>query len=157
VKGYGRLMAFRCCECGSELEDVGMPGRMYTYRRGFELEIPSDIIIPTCSECGDELWTFELSDEIERVLGVEYRKMQAEILSECIERLRELYAFDPVNYIQEICGTDKIYATKVMNGEVEMPIAMVRLLQLMTDEPRLFLRCVERFIKKPQQEKHNAD
>lgn len=55
----------RCPECGGRVELVARAGRTRELVKGTSLEVPEDVEIPTCTACGEESMTLEISDPLD--------------------------------------------------------------------------------------------
>lgn len=67
-ESLNRLPFPTCFECGHSIELARKPGRTREIERGICAPIPSEVPIPTCTGCGDEAWSVELSDYLDRIL-----------------------------------------------------------------------------------------
>lgn len=59
----------RCPECGGRVELVTRAGRTRELLKGVVVEIPSDVGIPTCTRCGEESMSAEISDKLDAYLA----------------------------------------------------------------------------------------
>lgn len=57
-----------CDECGSKFELITKSGRKREIIKNVFVEIPGDFEIPTCLGCGDEIWSPEMSEELDPYL-----------------------------------------------------------------------------------------
>lgn len=57
-----------CMECGGKIELKPANGRTRKITKDKVLVIPDRFEIPTCSGCGDEIWSPELSAAVDREL-----------------------------------------------------------------------------------------
>lgn len=57
-----------CLECGGKIVLTPPNGRSREIVKGYSLPIPEKFRIPTCQDCGDELWAPELSEAIDSEL-----------------------------------------------------------------------------------------
>jgi rubredoxin len=58
---------WRCPECGFYIKLMGGSGRTRLVKSGFK-DIPADFLIPTCTNCGEEVMTPEISDVLDKLL-----------------------------------------------------------------------------------------
>lgn len=46
-----------CSECGLGLvQEIGMPNRLFTYKKGRRFVLPDDFLVPTCNNCGADFF-----------------------------------------------------------------------------------------------------
>jgi hypothetical protein len=81
----------RCLECGGQIELVAREGRTYEIVKGHHLHIPSDFRIPTCTTCGNEIFTIEISEDLDKLFGIVY----------CADCCKPIYG----KVIDEMCET----------------------------------------------------
>lgn len=58
----------RCAVCGGSVQLLALAGRTRELRHGIDLPIPEDFEIPTCSQCGEEYMTPEISGPLDQLL-----------------------------------------------------------------------------------------
>lgn len=58
----------RCPACGGEVELTAREGRTREIERGIHVAIPSDVRIPTCTECGEETMSLDITEPLDRML-----------------------------------------------------------------------------------------
>jgi hypothetical protein len=59
----------RCVECGGRMELTQRSGRTRELAKCVHLPVPADFNVPTCQLCGDEVWSPEMSQELDRLIG----------------------------------------------------------------------------------------
>ncbi|MCP3137183.1 hypothetical protein [Pyxidicoccus xibeiensis] len=121
------------CPCGrGEIEARAVPGRRMGYLQIPDLEVPSDLPIPTCPACG-EAWmgavtTRRLEDALRAAHGCELTR-KAE---RAIETLR---AHIPQRNLEQLIGVSGGWLSKVKNGH-EPSASLTALLMLLAADPR---------------------
>ena len=78
----------RCSECGGAVKLIARSGRTREYRRGVALPIPDDFEIPTCTRCGEEFMTPEISEPLDLLLERVFLGRQVHELEVCARVLR---------------------------------------------------------------------
>jgi hypothetical protein len=58
----------RCPECGGDVEMIAREGRTREIERGIHVAIPSDVKIPTCTLCGEEMMSLDVSEPLDEAL-----------------------------------------------------------------------------------------
>lgn len=77
-----------CGECGKRaVEPVAASGRRSPFRNFPELEVPSTLAIPTCSNCGAEWIDHETAKQIDEVLAAKGAAVLADVARQAIEAL----------------------------------------------------------------------
>lgn len=62
-----RQIAKKCVICGGEVTLVAEPGRIAMHN-GVRLEIPADVAIPTCINCGERFYDQETAARVDKAL-----------------------------------------------------------------------------------------
>lgn len=82
----------KCVLCGGAVEMTAKPGRTREMLRGVIVPVPDDFKIPTCSSCGEEFMSLEISEPLDALLMPIAERMKTEVttLSDFLDkRLRE--------------------------------------------------------------------
>ena len=77
------LMRTRCVTCTGIVQAIAIKGRK-TIHHGMYLEIPEDIKIPTCNQCGETYYDEKLSQYVDKRLNklIEFQGRFENILNE---------------------------------------------------------------------------
>lgn len=62
------MSLYRCVECGGDVEMVAKSGRTREMLRGVHVPIPDDFKIPTCTRCGEEFMSLDVSEPLDALL-----------------------------------------------------------------------------------------
>jgi transcriptional regulator with XRE-family HTH domain len=127
----------RCPECGGEVRLATRAGRTREFRRGVMLPIPDDFEIPTCSRCGEELMTPEVSDELDAILLREHLRRQARELELCTRILCERHGVTQ-QQIEDACGVTRSYLSHLLAGRREASATLMRLVKSFVVSPEAF-------------------
>lgn len=60
--------SFMCAECGGNVILMAKPGRTRVLFKGVTVSIPDDFKLFTCSSCGEEYMTPEISEKLDAIL-----------------------------------------------------------------------------------------
>ena len=79
---------FTCHECGGEVDYRSGPGRTYEYVEGRSIPIPDDFRLPTCDSCGEQYFTQDITDRLDRMaqeadMPINKLRQSFDILREC--------------------------------------------------------------------------
>lgn len=66
--GMTYLSGMTCFNCGGTIELIAREGRTYEIIKGRHFPIPGDFKIPTCTTCGEEIYTIEISKELDKLI-----------------------------------------------------------------------------------------
>lgn len=115
------------CRSGSVTLRRGL-GRSFTYRRGFVLEIPEDIEVPTCEHCGAEYIDAALRDVIKARLKDTHDQSQHKHMSFLISVIQERTGAS-YREIEKACGLTPTYLSHVLSGRREASEQLIALLE----------------------------
>jgi hypothetical protein len=129
-------MTEQCTECfvGKVTDRTGS-GRMFTYRRGLQLELPEYFAVPTCDSCGAEFFGESLSRAAMRALQSAYQKLQrrhVELLIQSIQGQLGVTLRD----IEEACGVTPTSLNHLLNGRSEAVEPLIGLLEAFALHPQ---------------------
>jgi len=95
------------------------------------LDIPEDFLIPTCTQCGEELLIPEVTDELDQLLRAAYLAKQATHVRTCVEVLRKRHGVTQQD-IERACGITPSYLSHMMSGRRETSLPLMRLIEVYT-------------------------
>jgi hypothetical protein len=121
----------KCHECGvGEIRPVARAGRRARYKT-MELEIPSDVKILTCNNCGAEGTDLATAKAIDAAMEKVYREVLRKMLAESIKKIR---AHVPMRRLEQLLGLSEGYLSKISGGRAEPSAELVaHLATLSTD------------------------
>jgi hypothetical protein len=61
-------MLFHCAECGGDVVMQAKAGRTREMLVGYHVEIPADVEMPTCQNCGEEYVSLDVTEPLDRRL-----------------------------------------------------------------------------------------
>ncbi len=128
----------RCPSCDrGELVPEAVEGRRWSYRNLPDIELPADLVIPTCSECGESVIDRALAGVLDRVLAPEYERQ----LREKAESALELLAQTGIRQrdLEPLLGLSAGYLSKVKKGK-DSSAQLVATLMLLAVDPTLIER-----------------
>jgi hypothetical protein len=97
--------------------------------------LPSEIEIPTCSNCGEQWIDGETTEAIDRALTDAYRAALLEKAERSIELLR---AQNPQRLMERLLGLSAGYLSKLRNAKSDPSPTLVAALMLLANEPSRF-------------------
>ncbi|MBI2375106.1 MAG: hypothetical protein HYV07_14005 [Deltaproteobacteria bacterium] len=121
----------RCYECGGTVELRSGSGRTMPYRNIAALELPAEIVIPTCASCGEMFMSERLTSEIEDALQDRY---EAALRARVLSALDALQLEIPQQELESVLGLSQGYLSKIRKKKTTPMIAS--LLLLLADDPR---------------------
>lgn len=137
-------MTSYCNECGARAVTVKTgPGRDYQYRRGFIMELPEELEVPTCDACGAMFINGALEDEVRALLKPEHDQSQASHVGFLIEVIRERTGLSN-RKIEKACGLTPTYLSHVLAGRREASETLIGLLEAYAVCPSEAVRRLER-------------
>lgn len=122
----------RCAECGGDVRPVTAPGRFYRHNTML-LELPEDVAVPTCSNCGEEYIDRALAARIDETLGAQYRDALKAKVQNALETLAP---YIRQNKLEALVGVSHGYLSKLKSGEKEPSAQLVALLEMLANDPR---------------------
>jgi hypothetical protein len=112
----------RCHECGTgEIRPVAKAGRRTRYKT-MELEIPADVKIPTCNNCGTEGSDMATAKAIDAAMEKVYREVLRKMLTESIKKIRTHL---PMRRLEQLLGLSEGYLSKISKGRAEPSAELV--------------------------------
>lgn len=127
----------RCSECGGDVRLAAGAGRTREFRRGVMLAVPNDFEIPTCSRCGEEFMTPEVSEKLDAVLLREHLRRQAQELQLCTRVLCQRHGVTQ-QQIEDACGVTRSYLSHLLAGRREASATLMRLIKSFVVSPEAF-------------------
>src|SRR5690606_36678789 len=115
----------------------------FTYRRGFVLEVPEDIEIPTCDRCGAEYIDMDLRDQIKARLKPKHDESQSDHISFLIGAIQNRTQAS-YREIEKACGLTPTYLSHVLSGRREASEQLIALLEAYAVCPSEVQRRLER-------------
>ena len=140
------MKPFRCVECGrGTVRPVARSGRRVFYRT-MEVEVPAELEIPTCDNCGEEWTNASDAKTLEAALEATYmgtlRGLAAEQLHELIDAGIEQ------KRLEHALGLSQGYLSHVKAGRKDPSPMLVSELVLLARDPARRLKELEDFWKK---------
>jgi hypothetical protein len=110
-------------------------GRRTRYKT-MELEIPKEVEIPTCDNCGAEWMDRQVARAIDEALEGVYREALRALWAEVIQKIT---AHTSMRRVEQVLGLSEGYLSKVTNGRSEPSAELIGNLGLIAKdvEPRL--------------------
>lgn len=96
-----------------------------------QMEIPADLPIPTCAECGTEWIDEDTAQALNQALEVAYNRLLRERAQAALEQLRGRV---PQHRIEQVLGLSQGYISKIRSGKAPSE-ALVASLMLFAQEP----------------------
>jgi hypothetical protein len=108
--------ARKCMECGAvAVLPTAKGGRFTRYHAVPKFEIPAELEIPTCQECGTEWVDEDTAERLDSALEERYSKLLIDRATAAIEQLRA--AGFSQSHIEEILGLSQGYISKLRSGK----------------------------------------
>jgi hypothetical protein len=126
----------RCRECGGgKVVPLARAGRRTRYKT-MELEIPQEVEIPTCDNCGAEWMDRQTARAIDQALERTYRDALRVLWADLIQKIT---ARTSMRRVEQTLGLSEGYLSKVTNGRSEPSAELISNLSLIAKdvEPRL--------------------
>jgi hypothetical protein len=143
----------RCRECGiGKIRPVAKSGRRERYRT-MELEIPEDIKIPTCDNCGAEWMDRAVAKAIDQALEAEYRMRMRMTLNKVLEIVT---AHASMRQVERLIGLSEGYLSKVKQGRSEPSPELLSSLGLLALDPGGGLQGLDRLWTEAQKKAPHA-
>lgn len=119
----------RCPACGGTVRLLAKAGRVREFRRGVQLPIPDDFEIPTCTNCGEEMMSLDVSQALDARLQSTFLEEQAAGVHFCVS---QIVAREKVTQgqIEDACGVTRSYLSHLMSGKREASQTLLKLLEL---------------------------
>lgn len=119
---------FSCAECGGAVDLSPSNGRTLEYAQGYDVPIPNEFMIPTCSRCGEMYIVAELEEELYPVLEKQFLQMQAAHYRELIDILIKRHGVKQLDIVRA-CAVTPAYLSHVLNGKRVASTTLTRLLE----------------------------
>lgn len=120
------------CGIGEVVEKTG-PGRRWPHKTIPDLELPSELTIPTCTECGEEWIDDEVAQRIADATERAYAAALAEKAEAAIRSFRRTQF--PQRMIERLLGVSHGYFSKILSAEREPSPHLVAALMLLANDP----------------------
>lgn len=120
----------RCPECGGAVQLKARAGRTREYLKGVHLPIPADFGIPTCTKCGEESMSLDLSEELDAQLGA----VLTQQLHGYVATIRRKYSVTQAE-IEDALRVTRSYLSHVLSGRKPPSGTLVEMLSLFADVP----------------------
>ncbi len=131
-----------CPTCGKdEVLPVARPGRTARYRNMEALPLPSDLVIPTCSACGEEWIDRATARAIDAALEREYQERLRQLAIANLEKLAASRVTQ--RRLEKTLGLSHGYLSKIRSGASRPSAALVSCLYLLASDPECRLREME--------------
>lgn len=126
-------MSLLCPECGTRtVEPRAQPGRTLPYRNFPALPIPAEVVLPTCSRCGDIRIGAKEAELLDTVLEAAAQETLASLGKQAIEAIQE---FATQRDVEARLGLSPGYLSKVKRGREVPSAALVSALVLLAVRP----------------------
>ncbi len=119
---------FTCAECGGTVDLAPPKGRTIEYMRGYDVPIPEEFLIPTCSRCDEIYIVGELEETLYPILEKQCLRMQAEHYRELVEILIRRHGVKQQDIVRA-CAVTPAYMSHVLNGKRAASTTLTRLLE----------------------------
>ena len=124
----------RCPECGiGKIVPSKGPGRFARYKTMHKLEIPDDLLIPTCDNCGAEWIDEKTAGDLDKALDQAYR---AELRSRAVEAIQEITKHVSQRKLESVLGLSQGYLSKLRSGDRDPSAELVSQLALISRDPK---------------------
>lgn len=128
-----RKEVHRCTECGNGMILMNAKaGRFSPWRNMPSVPIPSDFEIPSCNNCGAEWLDEDTAEALDRVLGVEYRRILRERVRHAIDVLTPHIS---QRRLESLLGISQGYLSRLRSGEKDPSPELVSNLALLARDP----------------------
>lgn len=125
------MTSFVCpnCEEGT-VEDRAIAGRMTTVMPGVMVELPADLVLPSCDQCLDYSVPEYKEDEVTRALALGLQKWQPRVIQNWINYL--LVSVPSVTLRKIAASLDMPWPQllRISNGQEDASLSTLRLLRL---------------------------
>jgi hypothetical protein len=112
----------RCHVCGKgQLRPVAKAGRR-THYKNLELEIPADIKIPTCDNCGSQGFDRQTAVALDDGLEKGYREVLRKLWDVAIAKIQKKTS---MRRVEQLLGLSEGYLSKVSNGRSDPSAELV--------------------------------
>jgi transcriptional regulator with XRE-family HTH domain len=129
------MKTFICPTCNKgEVKDLARTGRRMHFRNIPDLEVPADVVIPTCTnpDCGEEWIDGAVAARVDEVMKTAY---QAALTIKAEEAISKLKKKAPQRDLERLLGLSAGYLSKLKHGK-ETTAPLVVALMLLASDPR---------------------
>jgi transcriptional regulator with XRE-family HTH domain len=131
------MKTFICPTCNKgEVKDTVRAGRRMRFRNIPDLEIPSDIVIPTCTnpDCGEEWIDGAVASRVDEAMKSVYQTALTAKAEEAISKLKKKA---PQRDLERLLGLSAGYLSKLKHGKETTAPLVVALMLLASDPQRV--------------------
>lgn len=129
----------RCPECGGEVQLKARAGRTREYLKGVRLPIPAGFGIPTCTKCGEESMSLDVSEKLDAQLS----QVLTERLQKYVETIRRNHSVTQAE-IEDALRVTRSYLSHVLSGRKPPSGTLVGMLSLFAEVPGAFEHAIGR-------------
>lgn len=124
----------RCPECGiGKIRPFKGPGRFARYKTMSKLEIPADLLLPTCDNCGAEWMDEKVAKALDEALDEVYR---AELRSRVVQSIEAITKYVSQRKLESVLGLSQGYLSKLRSGDRDPSAELVSQLALISRDPK---------------------
>jgi len=135
--------ARRCHECGiGKVKPLRVKGRYARYKTMPRLEIPKNVAIPTCDNCGAEWMDEEAAQALDKALDKAFR---AELRSRAEKAIEALSKHVSQRRLEKLLGLSQGYLSKLRSGDRDPSAELVSQLAMLSKDPRRRIHELEAF------------
>jgi hypothetical protein len=127
------------CERGT-LTNRGGRGRRFPHRIFRELELPEDVELPTCDNCGKIIFNPKIAAAFDEGMSRAYQSQLSQLISEALSKLTP--AFMTQQDLERALGLSRGYISKLKGGK-ESSAVIAGLLGLLAVDPQARLTELE--------------
>ena len=132
-----------CFECGGTLEMKGGEDRVFTYRRGSDYVLPSEFLMPTCSDCGEIFVDEDTNTAANKALRPQFQEDQAKHVRFLLKSVRSVIKVSNRD-LERACGVTPTYLSHVLKGRKEASETLIGLLESFAIHPKEVTRRLAR-------------
>ena len=133
----------KCAECGiGNVRPLKGEGRFARYKTMHRLEIPENLSIPTCDNCGAEWLDDKTARELDEALDLAYR---AELRSRAVESIEAITKYVSQRKLESVLGLSQGYLSKLRSGDRDPSAELVSQLALISRDPKKRVRELVRY------------
>ncbi len=139
----------RCRECGvGEVRPLAKSGRRGNYKN-LELEIPAELKIPTCNNCGTEWMDRATASALDAGLEKVYRDVLRQLWEASIRKIQKQKL--SMRRLEQLLGLSEGYLSKVSRGRSEPSAELVAHLGTLASDVEGRIRELEHLWKSAEQ------
>jgi len=133
---------FSCFECGFPVAMLALDGRTIEYHPGYEVPIPVDFEMPTCTNCRKPYIDEELAKRLDPVLKKAFLRQQAAHFCKLVEWLKQKHNVTQIDIVRA-CGITPSHLSHILAGKRRASLTLSRLLEAFVKDEREFRRHVD--------------